>query len=406
MMKFSKTARFLCAFIAVAVVAEVTPLSVYASLTNDFIEESEATKQQAEKDKKALKDGLSNVKALIDSLEAAKGDLETYINELDADLEVINKNQEYIKERIAEKEQEVADTQASLEEANAIAQMQYDAMKKRIKYMYEKGGSTYVEMLLSSRSFSDFLNKADFIQKLSLYDRAMLDDYMATRDRIAEESEKLMAEQAELVEAQAALQNEEDAMEALIADKEEEIGAYEADIGNKEQAVAEYQAMIAAQDAVIKELEAAILAEKKRLIEENRQATRYDGGQFAWPAPSYKRVSDDYGNRIHPTLGVQQFHNGIDMAAPGGSPILAAYDGEVVAAAYSSTMGNYCMIDHGDGLVTIYMHASSIGVSKGQTVVRGEQIGCVGSTGRSTGNHLHFSVRLNGGYVSPWNYLG
>ena len=108
---------------------------------------------------------------------------------------------------------------------------------------------------------------------------------------------------------------------------------------------------------------------------------------------------------MHPTLGVQQFHNGVDMAAPSGSAILAAYDGEVVAAAYSSTMGNYIMIDHGDGLYTIYMHASSLGVSKGQMVARGEQIAAVGSTGRSTGPHLHFGVRLNGSYVSPWNYL-
>ena len=93
------------------------------------------------------------------------------------------------------------------------------------------------------------------------------------------------------------------------------------------------------------------------------------------------------------------------MAAPGGSPILAAYNGTVVAAAYSSTMGNYVMIDHGDNLYTIYMHASALYVSRGQNVVKGERIAAVGTTGRSTGNHLHFSVRLNGSYVSPWNYL-
>ena len=93
------------------------------------------------------------------------------------------------------------------------------------------------------------------------------------------------------------------------------------------------------------------------------------------------------------------------MAAPSGSPILAAYDGEVVAADYSASMGNYIMINHGDGIITIYMHASSLSVSKGQTVVRGEEIGKVGSTGRSTGPHLHFSVRKDGNYVSPWNYI-
>ena len=93
------------------------------------------------------------------------------------------------------------------------------------------------------------------------------------------------------------------------------------------------------------------------------------------------------------------------LASPGGSPILAAYDGTVVSAAYSSTMGNYVMLDHGDNLYTIYMHASALYVSKGENVVKGQKIAAVGSTGRSTGNHLHFSVRLNGSYVSPWNYL-
>jgi murein DD-endopeptidase MepM/ murein hydrolase activator NlpD len=102
---------------------------------------------------------------------------------------------------------------------------------------------------------------------------------------------------------------------------------------------------------------------------------------------------------------VEKFHNGVDMAAPAGSPILAAYDGVVAAAAYSSSMGNYIYLNHGDGLVTIYMHASALYVSAGQTVSKGDKIAAVGTTGNSTGNHLHFGVRLNGSYVSPWNYL-
>ena len=126
---------------------------------------------------------------------------------------------------------------------------------------------------------------------------------------------------------------------------------------------------------------------------------------FQQPLSSFKRISDDYGNRIHPTLGVQKFHNGVDFAAPTGTPILAAYNGTVVGADYNSSMGNYVMINHGDGLYTIYMHASALYVSTGQSVTKGQQIAAVGSTGRSTGPHLHFSVRLNGNYVSPWNYL-
>ncbi len=126
---------------------------------------------------------------------------------------------------------------------------------------------------------------------------------------------------------------------------------------------------------------------------------------FTFPCPKMKRISDEYGYRIHPTLGIEKFHNGVDMAAPSGSPILAAYNGKVVAADYSSTMGNYIMINHGDGLYTIYMHASALYVSKGQEVSKGQTIAAVGSTGRSTGPHLHFGVRRDGNYVNPWQYL-
>ena len=142
---------------------------------------------------------------------------------------------------------------------------------------------------------------------------------------------------------------------------------------------------------------------KKQMMQDS--GVKYDGGTFKFPIASYTRLSDDYGWRIHPTLNVKKFHNGIDLAAPKGTAIYAAYDGKVVAATYSSTMGNYVMIDHGDSLYTIYMHASALYVSKGDVVTRGETIAAVGTTGRSTGNHFHFGVRLNGEYVSPWNYL-
>lgn len=206
-----------------------------------------------------------------------------------------------------------------------------------------------------------------------------------------------------LHQAEESLQQEQQSVNTLISEKEKQIVAYEGDISNQEAAIAEYEAQIAAEDAEIAALEKAVEADKAKLEEENK--VKYDGGMFQMPCPSYKRISDDYGSRMHPILNVEKFHNGVDFAAPSGSPILAAYDGRVVAATYNSSMGNYVMIDHGDGLYTIYMHASKLYVSSGQTVTKGEQIAAVGSTGRSTGPHLHFSVRLNGSYVSPWNYL-
>lgn len=404
-MRKHKWASFACVIIAVFSIAAEMPLIVHASLTNDYIKESEESKKQAEQNRNTLKSGLTDIQALLKSLEGAKSNLQNYITQLDANLNDLNAKIEELNTMISEKEADIKETQAALEKAQEIEEAQYSAMKQRVRFMYEKGSGSYMEMLFSSESFTDFLNKAEFINKISEYDRKMLEQYMETKEEIALAKERLEQEQQELEEANDALATEQGAVETLISSKEEEITVYESDIQNKEVAVAQYKAEIAAQDQLIKDLEAAILAEKKRLLEENKAAITYDGGQFAWPAPKYTRISDDYGNRIHPTLGVQQFHNGVDMAAPAGSPILSAYDGEVVAASYSSTMGNYIMVDHGDGLYTIYMHASSLGVSQGQMVARGEQIATVGSTGRSTGNHLHFSVRLNGSYVSPWNYL-
>ncbi|MCR4656294.1 MAG: peptidoglycan DD-metalloendopeptidase family protein [Lachnospiraceae bacterium] len=376
------------------------------SLTNDLIESSEKEKNEAEASKSILKSGLTNVQSLIESLEKEKNDLQGYITELDSDLSVINGKIDDLTEQIGIKEQEIEEKGKELVEAERVESEQYELMKRRVKFMYERGEKSSLEMLLTSDSFTDFLNKAEFIGRVTAYDRKLLDRYIEAAQAVADRKAELEEQNRQLIETQDDLKNEQDAMETLIAHKEEEIHNYETDINNKEAAVREYEAEIAAQDQIIKDLEATILAEKKRLLEQNKKAIVYDGGKFAWPAPDYTRISDEFGMRVHPTLGIEKFHNGIDMAAPTGSRILAAYDGEVIAASYSSTMGNYIMIDHGDGLISLYMHASAVSVSKGQLVVRGQQIGKVGSTGRSTGPHLHFGVRKDGSYVNPWNYLG
>ena len=378
---------------------------VHCELTNDLIKESEATKKEAEQNEKEVKGKLSQVKQMLKEVQNIKSALDQAMVEADAKLEDLNDSIEILNADIIKLQGEIETTQIELENAKQVKEKQYATMKKRVQYMYERGNKTYLEMLFTSGSFSDFLNQAEFVNKISKYDREMLNSYMATVREIEEKEAQLEAEEQKLEGKQSELNAQHEAVEQEMDEKQDAINLYTADINNKEEAIKEYEAYIAEQKAIVEAMEAAIAAEKKRLIEENRQARVYDGGQFAWPCPSYKRISDDYGNRIHPTLGTQQFHNGIDMAAPSGSPILAAYDGEVVAADYSATMGNYIMINHGDGIITIYMHCSSLGVSKGATVVRGEEIAKVGSTGRSTGPHLHFSVRKDGSYVSPWSYI-
>ena len=375
------------------------------NITSDSIREKENQISAAQKEREQLKSGMTDVQKIVDELSAVKNDLQAYVRQLDGNLEIIQAKIAELRNSISRKEQEIEMTTAALQEAEATEKKQYEEMKTRIKFMYEQGDSFYLEILLSADSYGDLLNKTDYIERLSAYDRKMLDAYIENREQIEIYKAELEEERAILEEAREAVEQEEAALNTLIAEKEKQINAYSSDIANKEQMIQQYEEEIRARNAEIEALEAAVQEEKKRLAEQNKKAKTYDGGQFKWPAPSYTRISDDYGYRMHPTLNVEQFHNGIDLAAPNGSPILAAYDGDVVAAAYSSSMGNYIMLDHGDGLYTIYMHASALYVSKGQSVARGDKIAAVGSTGRSTGPHLHFSVRLNGDYDSPWNYL-
>lgn len=400
--------KVVCALLCVLMVTGVlnTGLEyVYASeLTNESIKQKEEEISKAKEEKKALQSGLTDVKKLKEKLEASKADLNTYVAELDADLVDIQTKINELKTKISDKETEIGEKQKELEDAIEVQEAQYEAMKTRIKFMYEKGDTLSLELIFGAAGFSDMLNKAEYIEMLSAYDRKKLNEYVNQTEYVKLCKESLEEEKGVLEEAKASVESEEAALNELIATKEQEIYQVSIDIGNKEAAIKEYEADIAAQTETIQALEAAVAEERKKLAAE--QGRKYDGGVFAWPAPSYTRISDDYGNRMHPILGVQKFHNGIDMAAPGGTPILAAYDGKVVAAAYSSSMGNYVMIDHGDSLYTIYMHASALYVSKGQEVSRGDKIAAVGTTGRSTGNHLHFSVRLNGNYVNPWSYLG
>lgn len=381
------------------------PLEDVHAVTSESIKEKEKEVENAKKEVESLKTGLTDVEKVKKELEQSKSDLTAYVTQLDAELGTIQEKIEEYKNLITEKEAEIVTTTEELNDAIAKQEEQYEAMKERIKFMYEKGDTLYLELIFSANGFSDSMNKADYIEALSAYDRNKLNEYVQTKEMIALCKEELEAEKTVLDEAKLAVEKEETAVSTLISEKESQINSVSADISDKEAAIKEYEDMIATQNAEIAALEKAIAEEKARLAAQNAAARVYDGGMFAFPCPGYKRLSDDYGNRIHPTLGVQKFHNGIDLAAPAGTPILAAYNGDVVAAGYSSSMGNYIMIDHGGGLYTIYMHASVLYVSKGQEVTKGQTIAGVGTTGRSTGNHLHFGVRLNGNYVSPWNYL-
>lgn len=376
-----------------------------ASITSDSIKEKENQIAQAEEEKKNLQNGLSNLQNMKKELESQRTNLKNYVAQLDSNLKEIEENIANLRRQISEKEEEIAEAQKELDAALEKEENQKESMIRHIRMIYESGNPELVEMLTKADSFGDFLNKADYVEKVISYEQKMWQDYKMVREYVELCKRELELEKEILDETKAGVETEQQNLEALIEQKNQDIVNYETDISNKAKAIKEYEEEIKAQEEEIASLEAMIAEEKKKILANSGVVLSYDGGVFKFPLATYTRISDDYGNRIHPTLGIPQFHNGVDFAAPKGTAIYAAYDGVVVAATYSATMGNYVMIDHGDGLYTIYMHASALYVEKDDIVVRGETIAAVGSTGRSTGNHLHFSVRRDGAYVSPWEYL-
>lgn len=423
----------LCTVLLISAPAQVCATEKTAA---DYKEEIREKKEQAEEHKQEMRASESKVDMMeeaVAGLNSEKKELQVAKNELSATVEALDVQLTNVQEVLVElgedidrKTKQVENIKNRLREAEANQDEQYASMKQRIKFMYEKGDTAYITMVFGAQNLTDMLNKAEYIEEVSAYDKQLLNEYTETKYRVINLKDKLEVEQASLLETQEQAEIQEYQMSMLIDQKNGEIEKYESEISTKEGAIKEYEAMIASQNATIAALEASILqaereadALQKELEESGLSDNDIDSsssskpvttqqvfsGPFCMPAPSYTRVSDDYGNRIHPILGVKQFHNGIDFAAPGGSPILAAQSGTVIAAAYSSTMGNYIMINHGGGVITIYMHASALYVSAGQTVTKGQKIAAVGRTGRSTGNHLHFSVRVNGSYVSPWSYL-
>lgn len=391
----------------------------------------ESNLSEAQQEKKTLENDLQKAKELIDSLKGSKEDIQSEVEKLDKQLNEISGKVKEFESRLSKKRQEIADTESALNKAKEQEKKQYRNMKKRIQFMYENGQTSYVEMLLSADSFTDFVNAVEYITQISQYDRKMLKEYQNMQVTIADTQKTLETDYASLQSLQAKVQEEKQAVAALESAKKGELNDVADDLTDAQTVAKAYEAEIQAQNEVIAQIQAAqkraaeqqAAQQQAQAAEENQGATDAAGenqntaqnttpsgngqstGTMMWPCPSSKRVTSDYGPRTSPTNGASSNHKGIDIGAAYGADIVAADGGTVLVATYSSSGGNYVIIDHGGGLCTVYMHASSLTVSAGQTVSKGQVIAKVGSTGISTGNHLHFGVTLNGVYVSPWGYV-
>lgn len=364
-----------------------------------------------------LQDKANEAENQIEAAEEKKAELEEMVAEMDKELTAAMTEYNNLATEQDDLEAEIAATEIKLEEATVKEEDQYEDMKLRIQYMYEVGNQSYLELLMSSENIVDFINNAAYIVELSLYDRDMLNSYQETKQQIADDKQLLEEDNARLTVLVDEAKDKFDEVNALVEDKQEQVDAYKAEIARLENSKEIYEDQIEEQTAVIAELEKKAQAQIQAPPVQSKPTTDTSDNSnsssnqntsstgFVWPVPASRTITSEYGYRYHPSSGRYHFHSGIDIAASTGSSILAVSGGVVTSAGWNTSMGNYVMISHGNGLVTIYMHASVLCVSSGQTVSAGQQIALVGSTGDSTGPHLHFSVRLNGSYVSPWNYL-
>ena len=394
--------------VAILLVAVLlTGMTVEAKSTGSTSSSSTSSLKEAQNEKKALEKRLKEARNLINDLKDSKGDVEEKVQQLNAQLIDISSRITTLENQLTSKSEEIAQSEEELVAAQEAADQQYADMKVRIRYMYENSQTSYLEMLLEAGSVAEFLNAAEYISQIEKYDRQKLMEYEQTVENITEMKAQLEQDYADLETMKASVESEKQSVAALMKQKETELAGITSEISDAQSEAKAYEAEIQAQEEIIAEIK-RIEAEKAAAAAAAGKATEenpYTGGVFTWPCPSSTRVTSGYGPRSSPTGGASSNHKGLDIGAAGGATIVAAAAGVVKSANYSSAAGNYVMIDHGGGLYTVYMHCSSLAVSVGQSVTAGQTIAYVGSTGISTGNHLHFGVSLNGSYVSPWSYL-
>ena len=351
------------------------------------------------------------------SLEDQKEDVENKIEEANSELEYVQDELSATMLKIQELEDKImgyeADIeelgskmetlQASIDEATeklAIASQSYeeksDLLAKRLVAIYESGDIQYLDVLLKSESITDFVSRYYVIEEIVEYDNQLIKQVQEEKNNIETTKQKLENEQSEIRIVKAKSEQTSIVLNNMKTLKQ----SYIDDLSEDEKKL---QEQITAYKQEQAQIEAQILAATNNIDAD----IQYTGGEMLWPvAISGTVITSEYGVREHPIQGVVKQHTGIDIGgAPLGTPVVAAADGVVTYAGWLGGYGNCVMINHGDGIVTLYGHGNEILTEVGNEVKQGDTIMAVGSTGNSTGPHLHFEVRVNGNYTNPLNYV-
>ena len=355
----------------------------------------------------------------VSNLQNSKNAAQSEVNSLQSELQTLIEKMSKLEDDLVSTGQQITQAQDDLTVAIEKDHQQYEDMKKRIKYMYENGSNEFLEILMEANSIADLLYKAEYINKISQCDRELLVEYEDTRKDVENRENALKKEYAELESLQDELAGEQANVEKLLADKNIQIDNLTSEISSNADKLKQLIAAAEAAEARRKEAEATAAAQAAQAAaaaqasassgtsssgNTSSNASATGTGSLTHPVPG-AAITSGFGGRVAPTAGATTGHDGIDYGAGYGAAVYAADSGTVITAQYNSARGNYIVINHGNGMQTWYQHLSSMNVTVGQTVARGQVIGNVGTTGISTGPHLHFEVHVGGVPVNPLNYL-
>lgn len=389
------------------IVAFGLSLGILATSFNSYATQNSLN--EAEQKKKELVESLNSAKELVESLSDSKDSVEQKISELNRNIKEVEYRGQEIENELNLIVAQVESLKEKIEENKIKIQEMKQAMANRIVYSYENGRVNMLDALFHANTVGELLNIMQYSMDLARYDQGVLDAYEEILQVLSKEEDAL-AEKQEDAE-RIAKENEEAkaALSVLKKAEEAEVAKLNQEITDAAEVARIYAEEVKAQEEVLRAIRAAIEEEKRRQEAQGGNAVT-GTGVFTWPCPSSRRITSEFGMRESPTAGASTNHKGIDIGAPRGSDIVAADSGKVILSTFSNSAGNYIIVSHGKNaagvvICSVYMHADSRLVNVGDTVTKGQKIATVGSTGYSTGPHLHFGVTEDGVYVNPWGYL-
>lgn len=352
---------------------------------------SDLGKQQAEYEK--VQKQISDIENRIYKNTAQAKSVSSELSRLDKEIIKVEEELSYLEKRLQTTTMEIDATEKDLADAVDKLCFRQDMLKTRLRALYERGSVSYLEVLLNARSFSDLINRIGMLQRVVTQDVTVVDSIKIEKARIEDQKAVLEAKRTEL----ASLRQQTERNRTSIASRKAERSRYQDQLKTDR---AEWEKSLRSLEQIEQELENLI-----REAQSNNPGAGSGTGTYSWPTPGYTKINSPYGQRKHPIFGGSSFHYGIDIGAPMSAKIVAADSGTVLFSGWMTGYGNVVILDHGNNRSTLYAHTSVLMVKNNQKVVKGQQIAKVGSTGWSTGAHLHFEFRVSGAKQNPLNYV-